>query len=112
MAQWQIAETNVLQRLQPALQLRLTSKKREGFVGRQIEHLGYRHPAQLRVEQLALKSRAMTLRANDRQVREELHVDLDRTESSATRTASAVAGVEAEVPRCEVLDLRLGRLRE
>src|SRR5690606_30711259 len=109
LAQPQVVEPDVDQRLQSRADLARVAEEPERLADRQFEHVGDRpraepaavgpagvvRPADAYLEDLVAEATAVAVRATQVDVREELHLDVLEAGAAAGR-APAVAGVEAE----------------
>ena len=105
-----VAEADVVERLQPAADLRDVLEELDGLLDRHVEHVGDRLALEADLERLAVVALAVALLARDVDVRQEVHLDLDLAVAAADLAAPALdvereaAGLVAARPRL----LRLG----
>src|SRR5258706_16027090 len=97
LAEAQVVEAHVDERLQAAHDLRLRGEGLERLVDRKLEHLRDVAAVDLNLEGLVAVARAVAIRAAQVHVGEELHLDMLEAVAAA-RGAAPVARVEAESP--------------
>ena len=106
LAELHVVEPDVVQRLQPPADLRDLGEERERLLDRHREHVRDRLPLEAHLERLAVVARALAGLARDVDVREEVHLDLDRPVALA-RLAAAAAHVEREAAGLVAAHLRV-----
>src|SRR3954468_7186943 len=111
LAETDIAETDVDQRGQVTRDRRHCGEELGGLLDGHVEYVSDGLALVVHLERLAVVARAVTYLARDIDVRQEVHLDLDRAVACARLTASAL-DVEGEPARQIAEHLRLGRLRE
>ena len=110
LAEAHVVEADVVQRLQPARDLRDVREELERLLDRHLEHVGDRLALEADVERLAVVALAVALLARHVDVGQEVHLDLDLAVAAADLAAAALdvegeaAGLVAARPRL----LRLG----
>ena len=105
-----VVEPDVVQRLQPAPDLRDLGEELERLLDRHLEHVGDRLALEAHLERLAVVAPAVAGLARHVDVGQEVHLDLDLPVALA-RLAAAAADVEREAPRLVAAHLRLGGQR-
>ena len=110
LAELDVVEPDVVQRLQPPPQLRDLGEEGERLLDRHLEHVGDRLALEAHLERLAVVALAVAGLARDVDVGQEVHLDLDRAVALAG-LAAAAADVEREAARLVAAHLRLGRQR-
>ncbi len=111
LAQMEVIESDIGQRLQTPHGVRLIGKKLECFVDRHPEDVmdGFAVPGDF--QNLGAETGSVALRTGDVDVREKLHLDLLETLAITGRT-TPIRHVEGELRRCVATQLRQGRLRK
>src|SRR6185436_2078687 len=92
------AEAEVVERLQPPLDLRDVREEPERLLDRHVEDVGDRLALEADVQRLAVVPLAVALLARHVDVRQEVHLDLDLPVAAAHLAAPAL-DVEGEAPR-------------
>ena len=110
LAERHVVEPDVVQRLQPAADLRDLREERERLLDRHLEHVGDRLALEAHLERLAVVALALARLARDVDVGQEVHLDLDLAVALA-RLAAAALDVEREAARLVAAHLRVGRQR-
>ena len=108
LAEPDVVEPDVVQRLQPALDLRDVLEELERLLDRHLEHVGDRLALEADLERLAVVALAVALLARHVDVRQEVHLDLDLAVAAADLAAAAL-DVEAEAARLVAARPRLLR---
>ena len=98
LAEWQVVEANVTERLQSASDPVFAPEITESLVDGHFEHVGDRSAAVGHFQHLAAESPSSTLGAGCADVGQELHVDFDLAGAAAHVTTTASGGVETELP--------------
>src|SRR6185369_2987952 len=111
LAEVDVAEADVEQRLELAGDLRNRSEELERLLDGHLEHVGDRAALVVDLERLAVIARALAHLARDVHVRQELHLDLDDPVALAVLAAAAL-DVEREAARPVAADARLGHAGE
>ncbi len=106
-----IAETDVVERLQVAGDRRHGLEEVHGFLDRHVQDVGDGLALVVDLQGLPVVPGAVADLARDVHVREEVHLDLDGAVARAVLAAAAL-DVEGEAARQVAADLRLGRLGE
>src|SRR5204862_5266249 len=99
---------DVVERLQPSLDLRNVAEELERLLDRHVEHVGDRLALEADLERLAVVPAAVALLARHVDVRQEVHLDLDLAVAAADLAAAAL-DVEREPPGLVAARPRLGR---
>ena len=110
LAELDVVEPDVVQRLQAAADLRDLREELERLLDRHVEHVGDRLALEAHLERLAVVARALARLARHVDVGQEVHLDLDLPVALA-RLAASAAHVEREAARLVAAHLRLGRQR-
>ena len=110
LAELDVVEPDVVQRLEPPAQLRDLREELQRLLDRHLEHVGDRLALEAHLERLAVVARALARLARHVHVGQEVHLDLDLPVALA-RLAAAAADVEREASRLVAAHLRLGRER-
>ena len=110
LAELDVVEADVVQRLQPAPELRDLGEEPQRFLDRHLEHVRDRLALEAHLERLAVVAAPMAGLARHVDVGQEVHLDLDRPVALAGLAAPA-AHVEREAARLVAAHLRLGRER-
>src|SRR3954462_14023649 len=95
LAELQVLEPYINQRLQPFLHFPRGAKEGDRLGDRHFQYVGDRLSLDLRLEHFRAEALAVAVRAAQVNVGEELHLDVLEAVAAA-RGATAVAGVEAE----------------
>ena len=111
LAEVDVAESDVVERLQLLADARLVLEERERVLDRQLEHVGDAQAAEAHLERLAIVALALAHLARHVDVGQEVHLDLHEP-VALTRLAAAALHVEREAPRPVAADLRFGQLGE
>src|SRR4051812_13477371 len=111
LAEPDVAEPDVAQRLQPPVDLRDVLEELDGLLDGHVEHVGDRLALEADLERLAVVALAVALLARDVDVGQEVHLDLDLAVAAADLAAPAL-DVEREAARLVAADPRLLRLGE
>ncbi len=111
LAEPDVVEPDVVQRLQPALDLRDVLEELDRLLDRHVEHVRDRLALEAHLERLAVVALAVALLARHVDVRQEVHLDLDLAVAAAHLAAPAL-DVEAEPPRLVAARPRLLGARE
>ena len=110
LAELDVVEADVVQRLQPPAQLGLLAEELERLLDRHRQHVGDRRALVADVERLAVVALALADLARHVHVGQEVHLDADHPVARA-RLAAAALDVEREAPRRVAARARLGRER-
>ena len=110
LAEPDVVEPHVVQRLQAALDLRDVLEEVDRLLDRHVEHVGDRLALEAHLERLAVVALAVALLARHVDVRQEVHLDLDLAVAAADLAAPAL-DVEREAPRLVPARPRLLRAR-
>jgi hypothetical protein len=105
-----VVEPHVVQGLEPAPELRDLGEEAQRLLDRHVEHVGDRLALEAHLEGLAVVALAAARLARHVDVRQEVHLDLDRPVALAGFAASA-AHVEREASGLVAAHLRLRRER-
>ena len=108
LAELDVVEPDVVQRLQPPPDLRDLREEAQRLLDGHLEHVGDRLALVADLERLAVVAPALADLARDVDVGQEVHLDLDRAVALA-RLAAAALDVEREAARLVAAHLRLGR---
>src|SRR5690606_5520598 len=111
LAEPDVAEADVVERLEVTLDRRDGVEELERLLDRHVEHLGDRLALVVDLQRLAVVAGAVAHLARDIGVRQEVHLDLDGAVAGA-RLAAPALDVEAEPARLVAADLGLGGGRE
>ena len=111
LAEADVAEPDVVERLQPPADLRDVLEELDGLLDRHVEHVGDRLALEADVERLAVVALAVALLARHVDVGQEVHLDLDLPVAAADLAAPAL-DVEREAPGLVAARPRLLRLGE
>ena len=111
LAEADVAEADVVERLQPAADLRDVLEELERLLDGHVEHVGDRLALEADVERLAVVALAVALLARHVDVGQEVHLDLDLAVAAADLAAPAL-DVEREAARLVAARPRLLRLGE
>ena len=111
LAEPDVVEADVVQRLQAAAQLRDLREELERLLDRHLEHVGDRLALEPHLERLAVVALALADLARDVDVGQEVHLDLDGAVAAA-RLAAAALDVEREPARLVAAHLGVGRRRD
>ena len=111
LAEVDVAESDVGQRLQLLANARLVLEERERVLDRHVEHVGDAQPAEAHLERLAVVALSLAHLARHVDVGQEVHLDLHEAVALA-RLAAAALHVEREAPGPVAADLRLGQFGE
>src|SRR5207247_9307774 len=98
LAELDVLEADIVQRLETAPQLRDLGEELQRFLDRHLEHVRDRLPLEPHLEGLAVVTRPLAGLARNVDVRQEVHLDLDLTVALA-RLASPASDVEREASR-------------
>ncbi len=98
LAEPDVAEPDLVERLQAPADLRDVLEERQRLLDRHVEHVGDGLALEADLERLAVVALAVALLARDVDVREEVHLDLDLAVAAADLAAPAL-DVEAEASR-------------
>ena len=110
LAELDVVEADVVQRLQAPAQLRDLGEELERLLDRHLEHVGDRLALEAHLERLLVVAVPVAGLARHVDVGQEVHLDLDRAVALAG-LAAAAADVEGEAPGLVAAHLRLGRQR-
>ncbi len=110
LAEPDVVEPDVVERLELAPDLRDLREERERLLDRHVQHLGDVLALEAHLQRLAVVARALARLARDVHVGQEVHLDLDLPVALA-RLAPAAADVEREPARLVAAHLRLRRQR-
>ena len=110
LAELDVVEADVVQRLQPPPDLRDLGEERERLLDRHLEHVGDRLALEAHLERLAVVALALAGLAGDVDVGQEVHLDLDLAVALAGLAAAAL-DVEREAAGLVAAHLRVGRQR-
>ena len=110
LAELDVVEADVVQRLQPPAQLRDLGEEGERLLDRHLEHVRDRLALEAHLQRLLVVAVPVAGLAGHVDVGQEVHLDLDRPVALA-RLAAAAADVEGEAARLVAAHLRLGRER-
>src|SRR3954453_1400161 len=106
-----VAESHIDERRQVSRDRRNGREELRSLLDRHVENVGDRLALEVHLERLAVVARAVAHLARDIDVRQEVHLDLDRAVAGAGLATSAL-DVEREPAGEVTADLRLGRLGE
>ncbi len=108
LAELDVAEPHVVERLQDAGDTRLVLEERQRLLDRHVEHVGDRMPLERDVERVAVVAAALARLARDVDVGQEMHLDLEGAVALA-RLAAAAGDVEGETSRLVAPHAGVGR---
>ena len=89
LAELDVVEPDVVQRLQPPPDLRDLGEEAQRLLDRHLEHVGDRLPLEAHLERLAVVARALARLARHVDVGQEVHLDLDLAVALARLAAAA-----------------------
>ena len=89
LAEPDVSEPDILERVQPAVDPRLMLEEHRGLVDRHLEHVGDALAAELHLERLAVVATPLAHLARHVDVREKVHLDLDHPVARARLAATA-----------------------
>ena len=111
LAEREVIEADVAQRLQDAADFRNVGEQLDGLAARHVEHVGDALAVEVHFEHVAVVALAAAGVALDPDIGQEVHLDANLAVAFAG-FAAAAGDVEAEAPRGVAAQFRFGELRE